>query len=151
MATYSFLSVQAEINGPNGRVTLGNGAGAAEEGISITQTERRNTMTVGAGGDGMHSLHAGRSGTVTVRLLKTSPTNALLMSMSNADHASAANHGQNVIVIRDVDRGDVISCAECAFANKPDLSFAKVGNTVEWTFDSVRIDYILGVGTPAVA
>ncbi len=32
-------------------------------------------MTVGADGEVMHSLHAGKSGTITVTLLKTSPVN----------------------------------------------------------------------------
>ncbi len=35
----------------------------------------KNTMTIGADGEVMHSLHADKSGTVTVNLLKTSPTN----------------------------------------------------------------------------
>jgi hypothetical protein len=35
-------------------------------------TEAKNTMTVGADGEVMHSLHAGKSGTITVTLLKTS-------------------------------------------------------------------------------
>lgn len=147
--TYSFLSAQAELVGPNGRVSLGNGAGAAEEGITIAQTEDRDTMTIGADGSGMHSLHAGKSGQVTVRLLKTSPTNAILMAIANADFASPADHGQNTILIRDVQRGDAVACSFCAFRRVPDLSYAKVGNTVEWTFNSVSIDYILGTGTPA--
>lgn len=37
MATYRFLTGQAEINDLNGRVPLGNGAGTAEKGILITQ------------------------------------------------------------------------------------------------------------------
>lgn len=37
-------------------------------------------MTVGADGEVMHSLHAGKSGTITVTLLKTSPVNKKTVS-----------------------------------------------------------------------
>ncbi len=43
--------------------------------ITVTQWAAQNTMTIGADGEVMHSLHADKSGTVTVNLLKTSPTN----------------------------------------------------------------------------
>ena len=39
---------------------------------------------------GMHSLHADKSGTITVNLLKTSPTNAKLSVMYNAQSLSSA-------------------------------------------------------------
>lgn len=84
MSTYSFLDVQATLVGPTGIVQLGYGAAVADEGISIEAAGDKNTMIIGADGEGMHSLHADKSGTVTVRLLKTSPTNAKLMVMYDA-------------------------------------------------------------------
>lgn len=147
---YSFLDIVAAIKGPNGSFSIGSGAGVAEEGITIAMADAKNTMMIGADGQGMHSLHAGKSGTVTVRLLKTSPTNALLQDMYVADTASSATHGQNTIVIRDPTRGDVISCKGCAFQKFPDMAYAKDGNIVEWMWDSAEIDQLLGTGTPAV-
>lgn len=47
-------------------------------------------MTVGADGEVMHSLHAGKSGTITVTLLKTSPVNKKLSLMYNAQSQSSA-------------------------------------------------------------
>ena len=60
---YSFMDVSATIAGVGGVVDLGYGASVAEEGISIVQTEDRNLMTVGADGEVMHTLRAGKSGT----------------------------------------------------------------------------------------
>ncbi|MCY0677737.1 DUF3277 family protein, partial [Klebsiella pneumoniae] len=83
-----------------GLVELGYGSANAEEGITVTMTEAKNTMTIGADGEVMHSLHAGKSGTITVTLLKTSPVNKKLSLMYNAQSLSSATWGNNVIVIR---------------------------------------------------
>jgi hypothetical protein len=48
-------------------------------------TEAKNTMTVGADGEVMHSLHAGKSGTITVTLLKTSPVNKKLSDVQRTE------------------------------------------------------------------
>ena len=148
MATYSFLDVNASIAGPGGSFQIGSGAGAAEEGITVADTEDRNTMTIGADGEGMHSLHAGKSGNVAVRLLKTSPVNAQLEALFNLQAQSSASWGQNVITINDVARGDVITCRGVAFTKRPDIVYAKQGNTNEWMFQAIKIDRVLGTGSP---
>jgi hypothetical protein len=127
---------------------MGAGSGNSEGGITISQTEDRNTMTIGADGSGMHSLHAGKSGTVTVRLLKTAPTNDQMAQMFNLDTSNSSDHGKNTITIRDLVRGDTITCQECAFARFPDITYAKDGGENTWTFHAVRIDYDLGSGIP---
>jgi len=146
MSAYSFLDVAAGIVGPGGAFGLGSGAGAAEEGITATPTAEISTMQVGADGSGQHSLHADKSGRVTVRLLKTSPVNKLLMTMYNFQTASSSAHGQNTIVITDTKRGDVITCRQCAFVRAPDLNFQKVAGTNEWMFDAIAIDRVMGNG-----
>lgn len=149
MAVYSFLSVQATIDGPGGNFAIGNGAASSEEGITFAYTEDKNTMTIGADGQGMHSLHAGKSGTVTVRLLKTSPMNAALMQMYNLQTANPALHGANTLTVRDTFRGDVAVARECGFKKAPDITWAKEGGINEWTWDAIYLDETLGVGTPA--
>jgi hypothetical protein len=123
---------------------LGNGAGAAEEGITISFTSEDGTMQVGADGAGQHSLHADKSGKVTVRLLKTSPINKQLMAMRNFQKASSAAYGQNTIVINDSNRGDVITCSQVAFSKPPSLTYAKDAGTNEWEFNAIRIEPTLG-------
>lgn len=144
MPTYSFMSCTATLSGDGGEIDLGYGAGVSDEGITIARAEDANTMTVGADGSAMHSLHAARHGTVTVRLLKTSPTNAMLMSMLNYQRSSPAFWGNNNIVVRDHVRGDSTSALVCAFKKVPDLAYAKDGNMVEWSFDAGQIETILG-------
>ena len=141
---YSFLNFQCAITGPGGSISLGSGAGNAEEGITFTPSNAINTMTMGADGSGQHSLHADKSGKVSVRLLKTSPTNQQLMAMYNAQTASAASHGQNTISGTDTIRGDSITCSQVAFAKAPDLTYGKEAGFADWEFEAIRITRTLG-------
>lgn len=147
MATYSFIDVAASIVGPGGSFSLGYGSGNSEEGISIAMQEDKNTMTIGADGSVMHSLHAGNGGTVTLRFLKTSPTNQMLSVMLDLQRVSSALWGSNTIVISDPARGDQISCTNCAFIRWPNVNYAKDGGVQEWAFHSGQINGVLGDGT----
>lgn len=150
LQTYSFLDVQASINGPGGSFSLGSGAGASEEGITTDMVDNKNTMTIGADGSGMHSLHASNAGTLTIRLLKTSPTNRLLNQLYNTQRQSSTLWGQNTIQILDVARGDQITFRGAAFRKQPNLVFAKDGNANEWEFEAIQRDDLLGSGAPAL-
>jgi Protein of unknown function (DUF3277) len=143
---YSFLNFNMGIVGPGGAFSIGNGSGVADEGVTFSPTGEISTMTIGADGNGMHTLHADKSGTITVRLLKTSPTNALLSLMYAFQTSNAANHGQNTITGVDSARGDVITCFQVAFSKAPDLTYAKEASLVEWEFKAVRIERLLGAG-----
>lgn len=145
-ATYSFLDVKCSITGPGGGFSLGSGSGNSEEGITVEPSEELNTMTIGADGQPMHSLHANKSGKVSVRLLKTSPVNAQLASMLAFQRASGANHGQNTLSVVNIVSGDTITCQAVAFSKWPTLNYAKEGGTNEWSFDAGIIDQGLGAG-----
>lgn len=144
MATYSFIDVTASLTGPTGIIDLGQGSANSEEGITQTMGGNKNTMTIGADGEGMHSLHADKSGTITVTLLKTSPVNKKLSLAYNAQSQSSSTWGKNVIVIRNTASGDVSTARECAFQKQPDFNNAKEGGTVAWVFECVKIDNLLG-------
>lgn len=144
--TYSFLDVNAALAGPGGTISLGAGVGAAEEGITVSQVADINEMTIGADGFGMHSLIANKAATITVRLLKTSPTNALLSAMASFQRTSGANHGQNTLSIVQKVSGDAITAQQVAFKKIPDITYAKSGGMNEWTFDAILTDVGLGAG-----
>lgn len=149
---YSFLDVQCSIAGPGVQASLGNGSGASEEGITVAMAGDKNTMSIGADGSPMHSLHASKGGMITVRLLKTSPTNRILQQAYNFQTSGgSANHGQNTIVVSNTQTGDVITGRFCAFKKQPELAYAVDGNHNEWAFDVGKIDQVLGSGSPALS
>ena len=142
--TYSFLDFVCTIAGPGGFVNIGAGSGSADEGITFAPNENINTMQTGSDGAGQHSLHANKSGHITLRLLKTSPTNAALMAMYNFQTASASAHGQNTVTGADKARGDAVTCTQVAFAKAPELSYAKEAGINTWEFDAVIMNRVLG-------
>ncbi|AOK32167.1 MULTISPECIES: phage structural protein [Burkholderia] len=142
--TYSFQDVAASIVGPGGAFSLGYGSANAEEGITIAQAGDKNTMTVGADGEVMHSLHADKSGQVTIRLLKTSPVNQKLMALYDAQSLDSRLWGKNLITVTQSVSGDVTACRSCAFKKKPEIGYKKDGDVVEWVFDVAKIDSVLG-------
>jgi hypothetical protein len=144
MATYSFLDVVASLVGPGGSISLGSGAGDAEEGITVEMEGDKNTMQIGADGTGQHSLNAANAGTVTIVLLKTSPTNALLQALYDYQTASSSLHGKNTITVVNSESGDTLTAALCAFKKRPALKYAKEAGTNTWAFDAIQIYGVLG-------
>lgn len=144
MPAYSFLDVSGTFTGPTGSIELGSGSANSEEGIVVAMTEAKNTMTIGADGEVMHSLHGGKSGTITVTLLKTSPVNKKLSLMYNAQSQSSALWGNNIIVLRNKVSGDIVTARSVAFQKQPDWNNPKVAGTVAWVFDGGKIDELLG-------
>lgn len=142
---YSFLNIVCTFAGPTGIANLGEGAAVAEEGITIEATEDKNVMTIGADGSGQHSLIASNASGFIVRLLKTSPVNALLQAYYDAQSVSSALWGQNVITCVDTARGDITTIQGAAFKKKPTLTYAKEGGMMEWAFDCISVATILGV------
>lgn len=144
MSAYSFMDVTCTLSGPSGEFDLGYGSSNAEEGISIDMIEDKNTMLIGADGNGMHSLHAGRAGTITVRLLKTSPMNAKLSAAYDMQSMSSALWGKNVMVVRQTASGDQTIATDGAFKRKPNFNYAKDGDIIAWAFDFIKVDGVLG-------
>ena len=150
--TYSFLDTSLSIIGPGVSASIGgSGTGDSEEGFSIEYAEDKDTMTIGADGSGMHSLHAGQSGMIVVRLLKTSTVNQILQYAYDFQRLSSSNWGQNTMVWRNSVVGDYGSGIGASFRKFPNLNYAKEGGTQEWGFNVVQLDVILGGGLPGIA
>ena len=142
MATYSFMDVNATLTGVGGVVNLGNGSSVAKEGITVTLNQDRNNMTVGADGEVMHSLRKDKSGTITVRLLYTSPVNKILQAMYDAQALSSSAWGNNAIAITNSGNKELVTARSVAFKKQPDRTYSEDSTTLKWTFDCGKIDTI---------
>lgn len=143
---YSFLNVNCVMVGPGISVNLAAGAAAAEEGITIEAVEDKNQMTIGADGRGQHSLIASDAKKIIVRLLKTSPQNAILQAVYDAQSLSSAAWGKNVFTVTDSGRNDLTVIQACAFKKAPTITYAKEAGIMEWEFDGISGTSILGAG-----
>lgn len=144
MSTYSFMDTHCTLTSADAVIDLGYGAAISDEGITFAMAGDKNTMTIGADGEGMHSLHADNSGQVTIRFLKTSPTNAKLMNLYNLQKNNSVKWGRNTITLNHEGSGDNHTATKCAFKKVPDYVNAKDGGIVEWVFDSIKVDMKLG-------
>lgn len=144
--TYSFLDNTAALTGPGGSINLAAGAAPAEEGISFSALAEADVMQIGADGNGAHTLVANKSAKITVRLLKTSPVNQLLSAMLAFQRTSGSLWGQNTITLVGKSSGDNITCQQVSFTKQPDLTFAKEAGIIEWEFQAVQMDALLGNG-----
>ena len=140
---YSFQDVACTVAGPGIKQSA---SGLAEEGYSIELEGDKDVLVMGAGGAGMHSLVAAQNGTITLRLLKTGILNQAFCNSYNFQTGSAANHGQNTIVIDDPVRGDTITAYGAGFRKFPNISYARTAGTQDWVFNCTRIEFSLGPG-----
>jgi Bacteriophage KPP10, Structural protein ORF10 len=147
MGAYSFLNVEATFAGPGGNFQIGSSAGVAKEGISTSFDEPKGTVTTGADGSIMGSLHAGQTGKMTIRLLKTSPVNAQLSASYAFQRQSAANWQQNIIRVVDKVRGDLAVIRQANFMKFPDNAWSEDGNVLTWEFQGILTED-LGAGVP---
>lgn len=152
MTAYSFKDVQATIVGPGGAFALGGDAdvGVDAGGITIDYVQDRDTMTIGADGAAMHSLHAGSGSNVLVRLQKTSAVNQMLSAMYDLQISSSTLWGINTIVVTNIAMGDVTTCLKAAFRRAPPLTYATDGTSVEWGFNCGKTYSMLGSGNPTL-
>jgi hypothetical protein len=149
MSSYSFLNVQASIVGPGLTAQIGSSAGSAKEGISTEFDEDKTTVTTGADGSIMTSLRASMTGRIVIRLLKTSPINAVLNQAFNFQRTTAANWGNNSIRVVDKARGDVLTGRQMSYMRHAGNAWSEDGNILEWTFIGI-VNEVLGAGIPDV-
>lgn len=145
--SYSFLDVTVAIQGPNVSGSLSEG-GFANEGVTIRRVAETDTMTIGAGGAGMHSLSGNQGARIEMTLLKTGPGNAILQQAYNADRVSSGVWGQNTITVTNTISGDSTIAQNCAFAKDADLGYTEAGAANIWTFNSTLCVKHLGSSTP---
>lgn len=140
MSTYSFLDTAVTLTCADATLDLGYGAAVAAEGVEFAMGEDKNVMTMGADGEGMHTLICSNAGQVILRLLKTSPLNAKLSDLYNLQKSNTKKWGRNVISFTHAGSGDSGTAAKCAFKKRPALKYAKDADVVEWSFDSIKLE-----------
>lgn len=151
-AAYSFLNALAGYSDDLGfLIDLSAGNGIAEEGIVVAFADDKVSITYGADGDFMYSLHAASGGMVTVNVLKTSPLNNALSRLYLATTGSSARTGRGTIAGGDPQRGDSFTAIGCQIRKHPDTRSAKEGGTNEWVFMVGKLSVKLGSGDPALA
>ncbi len=146
--TYSFLDVQVTITGPGGSFDLGSN-GMSDEGISYSMIGPKDIMTLGANGNGMHTLVAANAAKSEMSFLKNSPSNAFLNYLYNYQAASSLYWGKNQVTINNPVTGDSVTLLGGAFEKQTDNGYRTQANLLVWPFLFItRADIIGNGGNP---
>lgn len=146
MAAYSFLDTTCRFVGPGIDANLAAGAAVAKEGITLSPSADKNKMDIGADGQGQHSLIADDSAALSIKLLKTSPQNAVLMIAYDLQTTSSNLWGINTVTLSNSARGDFSALQGVAFKKKPEILYGEEAGMMEWTFDIIQANTVLGGG-----
>lgn len=135
--TYSFLDVQASITVANyGSFDIGS-AGESDEGIRIRNAGPKNRRTIGADGDGMHTLIASDAADGEISLMKSASGNKMLGDLYNWAKSSSANWGNIALLISNPNTGDQENLVGGAFGKLADNAYATEAGLIVWPIEFI--------------
>lgn len=104
----------------------------------------------GADGEQSRSKSNDKSGTITITLMQSSLSNAVLQGFALADELASA--GLVPVLIKD-SNGSELCTAELAWCQKPsDKGFAKEGGERQWVFETGELIFVGGgIGAAVVS
>lgn len=108
--------------------------GFAEDIYAVSKNEDAFNLRVGATGRSSRALNANESGRVTITLLQTSPSNALLSAQHELDKATG--DGVGVLSIKDLSGGDRVFAQEAWIVKDPDMENNNEVGQREWVLES---------------
>ena len=123
--------------------------GFADDKVMVERANNSWELVVGADGEATRVKSNDKSGTITINLQQSSPSNDFLSAIFAVDEASAAG----VVPIAITDKsGTTVVGAPLAFIEKlPEASFSKNQNDRSWVFRCNNLNYYLGGNDAALA
>jgi hypothetical protein len=111
--------------------------------VEVVRNADAMTLVMGADGQGVRTKSADRSGRITIRLLQTSESNAILDAFANADELDGS--GAVPAMVKD-NRGLILHAAEQAWVvKKPSSEFGgSESQPREWVLESDNIAMVEG-------
>ncbi len=136
--TYSPEDVSLSIGG-----SLINGF---SEGTFITVEREEDAFTKVVGSDGIvtRSKNANKSGTVTLTLKGSSPSNDILSALASKDEIDGS--GVSAVIVKD-NSGTTVCAGKGWIRKKAAAEFAKEISDREWTFDIGKLEHFVGGNT----
>ena len=131
--TYDAARVAVTVNGVNI-----SGFGEATF-VSVEREEENFVKVVGADGNVSRSKTNNKSGSLTITLQQTSPSNDVLSGLAAKDEATS--DAIFPVIVKDVTGGSRIFSATGWMQGVPVIEFAKEISTREWIIDLADIEF----------
>lgn len=130
-----------------GNVPIDSGFAEGSQ-IKISSAADSFKMKVGGRGDVARSKTRNKSGSVTFRLMASSPFNAILSAIHNNDVAKPNGAGVSSLQVADKN-GASLDFARKAWIRKiPDQDYADEDQPVEWVIDCAQLERLIGGNGP---
>ena len=97
---------------------------------------------VGTDGEVTRSKTNDNRATVTIRLMQSSPINALLSALHNSDKNSPGGVGVGPFELFDASGGTTLVAEKCWIAKEPDSSWDRTATEREWMIRCARLDQV---------
>lgn len=111
--------------------------------LTIEPSEDGFTEVVGTSGEVTRSKTFNRTATITLRLMQTSETNALLGALHETDLAAPNGAGVGAFAVRDTGGFALFTAENCWIKRRPTSNFGREGQAREWVF---MVDKLVAVG-----
>ncbi len=118
--------------------------GFAEDGLTVAFDEDSFMLNTGADGEQTRSRSNNESALITLRLMQTSESNAVLNNFYQADKAGGT--GKFAFLIKDLNGSELHAAEEAWVQKPPEAAFGKESATREWTIRCGRMTSIFGAG-----
>ena len=112
---------------------------------SMVEAERNVdsfTTVVGVDGEGTRTRSANKSGKVTIKLMKTSSSNAVLSAISQAHELSPAGLGVLPLMIKDGLGNSLCFAAEAWVVKPPKVDYGAEVAERDWVFETASLNII---------
>lgn len=139
------MSKTALYNGKEVHVIVGGNliTGFATGSIAkVARNEDAFTFQANADGGGTRSKSNNRSGTITITLAQTSPSNDVLSTLALLDET--ANQGAVPVLVKDSLGRSVFSAQQAWVRKLPDSDFGVESGEREWALECGDLEYFVG-------
>lgn len=116
--------------------------GFSETKCSVSRAEDAFSLVVGCDGESTRVRNYNRSGTVTLNLQQSSPSNDVLSGIALADEAT--NAGLMPLLIKDNNGSTLIEATTAYIQKIPDADFGKDASERAWTIMTDNLVVFLG-------
>lgn len=110
--------------------------------LNIERTGDSYTKVTGAGGETARAKSNDRSGTTTLTLMQSSPSNDVLSAAMVLDELS--DSGAGALMIKELDGSTVIFSGSAWIRKPPAVVYSKGIENREWVFDMADQDVFVG-------
>lgn len=121
---------------------------APDEFITVEREANSFEKTAGASGLVVRTRNRNRMGTVTLRLLSASPSNARLTAMADLDELFGTGVGE--FSMRQLSSSDVVTSPNCWVEKRPPIARGTDAPIVEWVLACDQLDPRAGSATSII-